>query len=111
MELWLDAQISPLIAEWARTEFSLPCFALREIGLRDADDAVIFRAAKTRGDTVILTKDEDFRNLLSVLHAPPKIIWLTMGNCSNMQMKEILKKELPKALSVLVENDLVEISG
>lgn len=57
MELWLDAHISPIIAVWLRTEFSIQCFALREIGLRDADDPVIFKAAKAKGNVVILTKD------------------------------------------------------
>src|ERR1700722_11737956 len=98
MELWLDAQISPLIASWIRMEFSMSCFALREIGLRDASDSVIFKAAKAKGKVIIITKDEDFCNLLYALKPPPQIIWLTFGNCSNLLMKEILAKELAKAL-------------
>ncbi|MDB5283876.1 MAG: hypothetical protein JWO06_2951 [Bacteroidota bacterium] len=92
MELWLDAHISPYISDWIRSEFSIQCFALREIDLRDADDDVIFKTAKSKGSVVILTKDEDFCDLLNRLKAPPKIIWLTFGNCSNAVMKEILKR-------------------
>jgi predicted nuclease of predicted toxin-antitoxin system len=110
MEIWLDANISPVIATWVRVEFSYQCFALREMGLRDASDPVIFRAAKTKGDVVLITKDEDFCKLLQNGTSPPKIIWLTIGNCSNMKLKEILKRDLPKALTLLAENDLVEIS-
>ena len=111
MELWLDAHISPGIATWIRVEFSIPCLALRDIGLRDAGDSMIFKEAKKQGDVVILTKDEDFRYLLDNLKSPPKIIWLTFGNCPNAIMKEILKRDLKKALLILEENDLVEISG
>ncbi|MCW5906654.1 MAG: DUF5615 family PIN-like protein [Chitinophagales bacterium] len=111
MELWLDAQLSPLLAKWIREEFSFECYSLRELGLRNADDAAIFKAAKAKANVCILTKDEDFVELLFRLQAPPKIIWLTMGNRSNTDMKTILSLELPKALVVLQENDLVEISG
>ena len=111
MQIWLDAHISPLIAEWIAKEFSIECVAIRELKLRDAADVVIFNAAKKKSDVVIMTKDDDFRDLLNRLKAPPKIIWLTFGNCSNKDMQEILKRGLPVALSFLKENDLVEISG
>ena len=111
MEIWLDAQLSPLLAKWIKQEFSIECFALRELSLRDAADALIFAEAKKKNEVIIMTKDEDFRELLIRFNAPPKIIWLTFGNCSNEVMKEILKRDLKKALSVLAENDLVEISN
>lgn len=110
MELWLDAHISPLIAKWIHEEFSFECFAIREFKLRDASDITIFNEAKKKGNVIILTKDEDFSDLVNRLKSPPKIIWLTFGNCSNDRMKEILKKDLSNALRVLDENDLVEIS-
>ncbi len=110
MEIWLDAHISPLIARWIQNEFSIPCIAVREIKLRDASDIDIFNAARQKGEVIILTKDDDFRVLLNRLKSPPKIIWITFGNCSNNEMKEILKTDLPAALEFLKENDLVEIS-
>ena len=69
MELWLDAQISPVLAPWVRTEFSMECFALRDFQLRDADDAVIFKAAKQKQNVIIITKDQDFADLLNRLNA------------------------------------------
>jgi predicted nuclease of predicted toxin-antitoxin system len=109
MEVWLDANISPAIASWMRREFSIGCFAVRDLGLRDATDTIIFKAAKVKGEIVIVSKDEDFCNLLITLKPPPKIIWLTFGNCSNVIMKEILRRDFRKALDMLGENDLVEI--
>ncbi len=109
MEIWLDAHISPLIATWIQSEFSISCYPVRDLQLRDAADAEIFQAAKDKGDVIILTKDNDFLDLLDRLNAPPKIIWLRLGNCSNQTMKEFLKKELPGALLLLDENELVEI--
>jgi len=109
MEIWLDAHISPLLATWITTEFSIGCHPLRDLHLRDSEDEEIFLAAKKKENVIILTKDNDFLDLLERLKSSPTIIWLRIGDCSNSRMKEILKKELPVALLLLEENELVEI--
>jgi predicted nuclease of predicted toxin-antitoxin system len=111
MEIWLDAQISPHLATWVQVEFGIICFSLRHLNMRDAKDLQVFSSAKDKGNVIIITKDEDFCELLNRLGAPPQIIWFTIGNCSNEVMKKILQKELPLALSFLQDNDLVEISN
>lgn len=63
MILWLDAQLSPLLATWLRWKFSLEVSSLRDLGLRDAEDLVIFQATKDAG-AVAVTKDADFLLLL-----------------------------------------------
>ncbi|MCR5887625.1 DUF5615 family PIN-like protein [Hymenobacter sp. J193] len=70
------------MAAWLRWKFAVDAWPLRELGLRDADDDVIFKAAKTASVTII-TKDADFRSLLEQLGPPPQILWLTCGNTSN----------------------------
>jgi predicted nuclease of predicted toxin-antitoxin system len=44
MNLWIDAQLSPAIAGWIRSELGFDAVAIRDIGLRDAEDAEIFMA-------------------------------------------------------------------
>lgn len=109
MEIWLDAQLSPQLASWIEQTFTISCKPLKELGRRDATDNAIFQNAKEALDVVIMTKDEDFVELQSRLKAPPKIIWLTIGNCSNEKMKAILSTHLPNALTLLQQNNLVEI--
>lgn len=110
MIIWIDAQISPAIAPWLKLNFSVNAMALRDIGLRDAEDADIFEAAKSAG-AVIMTKDADFSLLLDRLGAPPQIIWITCGNTSNARLKEILSAALPDAIDLLALGEqLVEIS-
>jgi predicted nuclease of predicted toxin-antitoxin system len=48
MIIWIDAQLSPAIAVWIEDKFNLKTFALRDLGLRDAEDLVIFQEAKRR---------------------------------------------------------------
>ena len=107
--IWVDAQLSPAIASWLRETLLLDASALREIGLRDADDREIFEAAG-KANAIVLTKDADFLLLLDQLGPPPKIILLTCGNTSNAHLKIILRSTLSDALELLNSgDDIVEI--
>ena len=74
------------IATWIENTFKIRAFAIRDIGLRDAEDLEIFTAAKAQ-DVIFMTKDNDFVDLVERLDAPPKIVWLTCGNTSNIRAK------------------------
>ncbi len=109
MTIWVDAQLSPRTARWIETHFPLRACALRDIGLRDASDAEIFKAAGA-ADAVVLTKDSDFLLLLERLGSPPKVIWLTCGNTSETVLQSILLRHLDEAVRLLNEGEvLVEI--
>jgi predicted nuclease of predicted toxin-antitoxin system len=111
MTIWIDAHLSPSIAAWIVSTFGMPAFALRDLGLRDAEDPEIFEAARTQ-NVILMTKDSDFVDLVERLGAPPKIIWLTCGNTSNDRLQEILTATLTDVLALLQAGEtLVEISG
>jgi predicted nuclease of predicted toxin-antitoxin system len=106
---WIDAQLPPQLTEWLRAEFGSDAFALRELGLRDADDRTIFERARA-ADVIPMSKDVDFVDLVSRFGAPPKLIWLTCGNVSNDALRALLKARLALALTVLESDDIVEVS-
>lgn len=58
MILWIDAQLSPAVAPWINVTFDIQTHAVRDLGLRDAKDLQIFRAAREK-KTVIMTKDAE----------------------------------------------------
>lgn len=110
MTIWIDAQLSPAIAFWMAEIYDVQAVALRDLRLRDADDIEIFDAAK-KANAVVMTKDSDFVSLLERFDAPPKIIWLTCGNTSNANLKNILSKTLTDAITLLESGErIVEIS-
>jgi predicted nuclease of predicted toxin-antitoxin system len=97
MTVWVDAHLSPAIATWITSTFGITALALRDIGLRDAEDPEIFEAAKAQG-VIFITKDSDFVDLVDLvdrLGSPPQVIWLTCGNTSNARLREILSATLP----------------
>ncbi len=59
MIIWIDAQLPPHLAQWLEKTFLVEAFAVRDLGLRDAEDREIFEAAR-RAQAVVLTKDKDF---------------------------------------------------
>ena len=110
MEIWIDAQLSPAIAFWIENNFAVKAVALRDLGLRDAEDEEIFRAAQ-KANVVVMTKDSDFLLLSDRFGSPPKVIWLTCGNTSNANLKIILSKTLQAAIDLLNGGEaIVEIS-
>jgi predicted nuclease of predicted toxin-antitoxin system len=86
MTIWVDAHLSPAIATWMTDTLGVTAVALRDIGLRDAEDPEIFEAAKAQG-VILMTKDSDFVDLVDRLDSPPQIIWLTCGNTSNARLR------------------------
>jgi predicted nuclease of predicted toxin-antitoxin system len=111
MTIWIDAHLSPAIAVWITNTFGITAFALRDVGLRDAEDPEIFEAAKAQS-VILMTKDSDFADLVDRLGSPPQVIWITCGNTSNARLREILSVALPQALELLrLGEALVEISG
>jgi predicted nuclease of predicted toxin-antitoxin system len=77
VKIWLDAQLPPALAPWISSTFNVTCHAVRDLGLRDADDRTIFQAARDAGDVVIFSKDSDFVDLVLRHGPPPQIVWLT----------------------------------
>ena len=54
-----------------------------------------------------MTKDSDFVQLVADKNSPPKIIWITCGNTSNMKMREIMNKTLQDAINFLQKGETV----
>lgn len=105
----VDAQLSPRLASWIKIQFSIEAVSLREINLLNAEDRVIFDKGREM-NAIIMTKDEDFIQLLHREGSPPKVLWITCGNTSNIRMMEILRLRLSAALDLFNISDLVEIS-
>jgi predicted nuclease of predicted toxin-antitoxin system len=110
MKVWVDAQMSPAVASWLQATFKVEAVAVRDLGLRDADDRKIFGAAREAG-AVVVTKDADFVRILEQLGPPPQVVWVTCGNTSNAQLCQVLSSAWPTTESILRQGEpLVEIS-
>ncbi len=64
-----------------------------DLGLGHSDDDAIWKRAVADG-FVILSKDDDFRQRCLLRGAPPKVIWIKVGNCSTDEIEAFLRTKL-----------------
>ena len=96
MKFLVDAQLPPMLAIWLR-EAGHQAQAVREIGLRDAEDIAIWNHALARG-MVVVTKDEDFPMRAQRTEIGPVVVWLRVGNTSNDALRRWLMPRLPQII-------------
>jgi predicted nuclease of predicted toxin-antitoxin system len=58
-----------------------------------ASDLSIWHIAKERA-CILVTKDEDFHRLSVLRGAPPKVIWLRLGNCTTEEVATVLRRRV-----------------
>ena len=63
---------------------------VRQLNLQAADDEAVWRHA-AEGGFAIVTKDDDFRQRGFVRGAPPKVIWVRLGNCTADAVEAVLR--------------------
>jgi len=64
---------------------------VREVGLGEAEDSVIWRYAKEHG-LAIVSKDSDFHQMSFSRGHPPKVVWLRVGNGSTAVIADLLRR-------------------
>ena len=64
---------------------------VREIGLKAADDSVVWEYAKNNG-LMIVSKDSDMHQRSFVFGYPPKVVWVRLGNCSTSDVEQLLRR-------------------
>ncbi len=67
---------------------------VRTVGLAESSDLAVWDYASTNGHTIV-SKDDDFRQMSILRGAPPKVIWLQVGNCSTAVVDRILRSRYP----------------
>ncbi len=91
MKLLFDENVSPRLPRTLAGEFPGSTH-VRGAGLRGAEDAQIWDYARNRGFAIV-SKDADFRERSYVEGAPPKIVWLDVGNAGTEAIEGLLRRE------------------
>jgi predicted nuclease of predicted toxin-antitoxin system len=71
-----------------------------DLAFESRSDRSIFDFAGKNGFTIV-TKDKDFYHLVNTLGPPPKIVWLSVGNCTNEKVLEILSRHQPQVVDFI----------
>lgn len=71
-------------------------------------DTEIWAFAK-ENDFIIITKDTDFYNRIILYGAPPRVIWLRLGNVRRKFMEDKIKYIWDTVSKMIEEYELIEI--
>lgn len=99
MRFLIDANLPPALCIWL-ADRGHKAFAVRDVGLRDAEDDALWRWA-VANEAAIVSKDEDFPERRSRAPSGPQIVWVRIGNATT----DALLKRLDGVWSA-VERDL-----
>lgn len=91
MKLLFDANLSPDLPR--RLDDIYPNSGnVYSFGLEFSDTAV-WDHAKAEG-LMIVSKDSDFKQRALVIGAPPKVVWIRLGNCRTGVVESLLRQRL-----------------
>jgi predicted nuclease of predicted toxin-antitoxin system len=106
VKLLFDENLSPQLV--ARLSDLFPSsLHVRTVGMQGANDPLIWTLAE-ENDYLIVSKDSDMHDLSLLRGAPPKVIWIRLGNCSTRQVEQLLRREL-QTIKTFYENEEVSL--
>lgn len=91
MKLLLDENLSDRIVAQI-TDLFPGSSHVKAHGMLKTDDSVIWAFAKQHGFTIV-SKDSDFHQRSLVVGAPPKFIFLRVGNCPTSRITTLVRSE------------------
>ena len=71
---------------------------VRDVGLHTAADETVWQYAREHG-LAIVSKDVEFHQRSLVFGAPPKVIWVGLGNCSTADVAALLRTHQQELLA------------
>ena len=89
MKLLFDQNLSPGLVQLLADVYPNSTHVL-DTALDKAEDLDVWTFAREHGFTIV-SKDGDFRQLSFLLGAPPKVIWVRLGNCTTRDIETALR--------------------
>jgi predicted nuclease of predicted toxin-antitoxin system len=87
--LLFDENLSPRLAK-ALADCFPDSTHVDQVGLQGRPDEEIWALAGSHG-YMLVSKDNDFRQLSFLRGAPPKVVWLRVGNSPTREMEKLLR--------------------
>lgn len=88
MKFLIDHNLSPTLVHHLKDHYP-GSMHTSELGFDRTPDHDLWQHAKANGFS-ILTKDTDFEQLSLLRGAPPKVVWLRIGNASTQVVRDLL---------------------
>lgn len=101
--LFFDEPLSEALCE-AVADIFPGCLHIRLLGQGGAADAIVWDLARQHGCSLV-SKDEDFHRLAVLRGAPPKFIWIQLGNCTTDDIAQLLRRRYTDIIRFHEQNE------
>ena len=88
MRLLFDEQLAEVLCDLLREAFP-ESLHIRQLRGSGASDEQIWQLALEH-NCLLVSKDEDFHRLSVLRGAPPKVVWIRIGNCTTSDIAALL---------------------
>jgi predicted nuclease of predicted toxin-antitoxin system len=97
VKLLFDQNLSPKLVD-AVIDLFPDSEHVPNLGLHKASDVAVWEYAKEHGFAIV-SKDSDFHQRSFLQGAPPKVIWVRLGNCTTRDVESLLKARSEAVIS------------
>jgi predicted nuclease of predicted toxin-antitoxin system len=102
MRLLFDENLSPKLPNRLSDLFP-NSLHVRDVGMKVTIDPIVWDYAR-ENHLMIASKDAGMHDLSLVFGNPPEVIWLRLGNCSTLQVENLLRREF-SAIKLFYEDE------
>ena len=99
MKFIIDQHLPPALARFLQSE-GHNAEHVRELGLKEADDQIIWSRAISNGQ-VVVGKDEDFWYLAMAPGSTGRLVWVRNGNSRKQALLDTFRQKLPLIIAAL----------
>jgi predicted nuclease of predicted toxin-antitoxin system len=113
LEFWIDLNLPPKLANWIVEGFNVNAKSFKELSFTEVSDVEVYNIAARKSNMIIIsTKDIDFSKYQNIVGAPPRILYLNVGNISNKNLKILFEERFAEILQLFLTTNepLIEIS-
>jgi predicted nuclease of predicted toxin-antitoxin system len=103
VKLLFDENLSPKLVRLLEREFPGSTH-VEDLELRGSTDERIWAYARENGFTIV-SKDTDFQERSVLYGAPPKVIWLAIGNAGTSAVADLLSRSQNDLLNFDTDTD------
>jgi len=108
MKLLLDQNLSPRLVTLLADLFPDSAH-VHQLGLDQVLDIEVWNYARDNG-FIVVSKDADFSEISMLQGHPPKLIWLRLGNCTTIQIHQLLRSNFQSIEQMNQDPDLAILS-
>jgi predicted nuclease of predicted toxin-antitoxin system len=103
VKLLFDENVSPKLVRSLEQDFPGSTH-VEDVQLRGSADEKIWDYARENGFTIV-SKDTDFQDRSALHGAPPKVIWLAIGNAGTGTVAALLRRSRKELLNFETDSD------